>query len=131
LNSRRLCLPVAHYREESPIINPDSVAGPHNNQMVALLISCDSTSFDGIYPTFKLTAWRSDQEWSQLTERIKISNCCNNGTSHDRIIHLMVQFITVKLLNWINQKGRDTRDAWWIKYQFTTTLMNSFWVLKN
>ena len=56
LNSRRLRLPVAHYREESPIMNPDSVAGPHDNQMVALLISCDSTSRDGIDPTSRLTA---------------------------------------------------------------------------
>ena len=108
LNSRRLRLPVAHYREESPIMNPDSVAGPHDNQMVALLISCDSTSRDGLDPTFRLTAWRSDQEWSQITERIKISNHCNHGTSNDGISHMMVQFITIKLLNWINQKKQDT-----------------------
>ena len=38
------------------VMNPDSVAGPHYNQMVALLISCDSTSRDGLNPTSKLTA---------------------------------------------------------------------------
>ena len=56
LNSRRLRLPVAHCREESPIMNPGSVACPHENQMVALLISCDSTSRDGIDPTLRLIA---------------------------------------------------------------------------